>query len=298
MMTVNVVKLGFVGLHVADRDNMKRHFHEIIGLPVSEESPEGTYLACGNEQHAISLHPSAGRKGIRHFGLRIDRRVSLADALKGLTAAGLKAQRKSDVFPGIAETIEMTDPDGYTVFLYSDSAPAPAPYGAQGVGPFKLGHVALFVENSPKSAKYYTDVFGFRWSDWCEDLFVFMRCNADHHSLNLTNNARRGMFHVAFELRDFSHIGRACDILSANEVPIVWGPGRHGMGHNLFAYHRDPEGNTVEFMAEMDRMSDEGVGFFDPKPYHTEVPQRPKVWKFGPESSNVWGVMPPQGFMD
>ena len=252
-MTVNVVKLGFVGLHVGDRDSMKRHFHEVIGLPVSEESPEAIYLACGSDYHAIGLYPSANRTGIRHFGFRVDSALSLADAMKDLTASGVKAERKSDVFPGIPETIEVTDPDGYTVFLYHDSAPVQLPYGLQGVGPVKLGHVALFVENSPKSAKYYTDVFGFRWSDWCEDLFVFMRCNADHHSLNLTNNKRRGMFHVAFELRDLGHIGRGCDVLAANGTPIVWGPGRHGMGHNLFAYHRDPEGNTVEFMADMDR---------------------------------------------
>jgi len=297
-MTVKAVKLGFVGLNVADRDRMKRHYHDVMGLPVSTESPETIYLACGSDYHAVGLYRSPERKGIRHFGFRIDASLSIADALKDLAGNGVRAEKKTDLFPGIPEVIEITDPDGYTVFLYRDSAAVPVPYGQQGVGPVKLGHVALFVENSPKSAVYYEKTFGFRWSDWCEDLFVFMRCNADHHSLNLTNNTRRGMFHMAFELRDLGHIGRGCDMLAASGHPIVWGPGRHGMGHNLFAYHRDPDGNTVEFMAEMDRIPDEGIGFFDPRPYHTDFPQRPKVWKFGPESSNIWGVLPPPGFME
>ena len=32
----------------------------------------------------------------------------------------------------------------------------------------------------------------------------------------------------------------ACDYLSLNGYKLLWGPGRHGIGHNLFAYHRAP----------------------------------------------------------
>ena len=33
-------------------------------------------------------------------------------------------------------------------------------------------------------ADFYGKVLGFRISDWIGDFFVFMRCNADHHSVN------------------------------------------------------------------------------------------------------------------
>lgn len=297
-MTVDVVKLGFVGLNVTHRDRMVRHFEQVVGLPVSAEAGPDVYFACGSEHHALSLHASSGPSGIRHVGFRIGADASLDEAARDLAASGVACERLSDAMPGVRDALRITDPDGYTVFLFRESDAAPAYYSGRGVGPTKIGHVAVFVENAPRAATFYTDVLGFRWSDWCQDLFVFMRCNADHHSLNLTSNRRRGMFHVAFELKDFSAIGRACDLLSAHGVPLAWGPGRHGMGHNIFAYHRDPDGNIVEFMAELDRISDERIGFFDPRPYHTDFPQKPKVWPFGPESSNVWGIMPPAGFMD
>src|SRR5690606_29828248 len=114
-----------------------------------------------------------------------------------------------------------------------------------------------FVKDAQESARFYTDVLGFRWSDWLEDFFVFMRCNADHHAMNFLSSERRGLYHVAFELKDFAHLGRSCDILAEHGQRILWGPGRHGMGHNIFNYHRDPDGNIVELFAELDRMSDE-----------------------------------------
>jgi len=36
----------------------------------------------------------------------------------------------------------------------------------------------------------------------------------------------------------------------------VWGPGRHPFGSNLFSYYKDPEGNTVEYTAEVEQLTD------------------------------------------
>ena len=72
--------------------------------------------------------------------------------------------------------------------------------------------------------------------------FSFLRCSADHHSINLMETGSNRHFHTAFELRDWAHMHEACDLLSLNGYKLLWGPGRHGIGHNLFAYHRGPNG--------------------------------------------------------
>jgi catechol-2,3-dioxygenase len=36
----------------------------------------------------------------------------------------------------------------------------------------------------------------------------------------------------------------------------AWGPGRHLFGNNLFSYYKDPEGNTVEYTAEVEQITD------------------------------------------
>jgi hypothetical protein len=47
---------------------------------------------------------------------------------------------------------------------------------------------------------------------------------------------------------------------------------------------------VIEFFCEMDQMHDEELGFFEPRPWHQDRPQRPKVW--GDDTpANWWGPM-------
>ena len=164
------------------------------------------------------------------------------------------------------------------------------------MGALKLGHVA-FVTPEPKAlAEFYEKVLGFRVSDWIGDFFVFMRCNADHHSVNFIHGKSAKMHHIAYELRDFSHLQTACDLFGERKIPIIWGPVRLGPGHNVAAFHRDHDDWVVEFYAELDQMKDEELGYFDPRPWHHDRPQRPKVWETD-KIAYMWGPPPTPDFM-
>jgi hypothetical protein len=104
------------------------------------------------------------------------------------------------------------------------------------------------------------------------------------------------MHHIGYELEDWAHMQRACDTLARHKRPIVWGPGRHGVGHNVFVYHRDPDDHIIEFFAEMDQMKDEELGAFEPRPWHQDNPQRPKVWE-RKASAMTWGPPPTADFL-
>ena len=54
----------------------------------------------------------------------------------------------------------------------------------------------------------------------------------------------------------------------------------------------------VELFCELDVMLDESLGYFDPRPWHHDFPQRPKVWTPGPRVPNSWGPLPPDGFLE
>jgi hypothetical protein len=55
---------------------------------------------------------------------------------------------------------------------------------------------------------------------------------------------------------------------------------------------------VVELFSELDVMLDEGRGYFEPRPWHHDFPQRPKIWTPGPRVPNVWGPLPPEGFLE
>jgi catechol-2,3-dioxygenase len=138
---------------------------------------------------------------------------------------------------------------------------------------------------------FYQKVLGFRISDWIGDWFSFMRCGPDHHTVNFVRGEKTQLAHIAFEVKDMAQIATSCDLLGQKNIPITWGPVRHGLGHNVSIYHESPDNHTIEFYIELDQMKDEELGYFDPRPWHRDLPQRPKVWENG--TSQIWGMRKP-----
>jgi hypothetical protein len=90
------------------------------------------------------------------------------------------------------------------------------------------------------------------------------------------------------------HLQNACELFGQRNIPIIWGPLRHGPGHNIAIYHRNPDDQVIEFFTELDLMKDEELGYFEPRPWHRDTPQRPKVWEAG--NTSIWGPPPTADF--
>jgi catechol-2,3-dioxygenase len=291
---VRVRKLGFFGIRTPQVDRMVAYYAEALGLAITERSGDSCYLSTGSDHHVVSIsHGDALSPSVIGFEIS----ESLEDAQTRLTAGGIATERLSDPEPGIASCLKLTDPDGVQLVLYEAQASS-GDGSIPGIRPTKLGHIALHVADLPTAQIFYEDVLGFRWSDTVGDFFTFMRCSPNHHSINLlarpdANGAFGRVHHVAYETRDITHLKDALDHISKFGHLLEWGLGRHGAGHNLFSYHRDPDGNLVELFAELDIVNDERTGYFEPRPWHDSYPQGPRVWDPGHESSNIWGPMPP-----
>src|SRR6478736_6388098 len=99
----------------------------------------------------------------------------------------------------------------------------------------------------------------------------------------------RKLGHVAFHTPDVAGTVKFyCDMLARKDIKLFWGPIRHLIGHNIAIYHKNPDGITVEFFTDLDQMHDEELGYFEPRAWHQDRPQRPKVW--GDDTpTNYWG---------
>jgi hypothetical protein len=51
----------------------------------------------------------------------------------------------------------------------------------------------------------------------------------------------------------------------------------------------------VEFYTELDQMKDEELGYFEPRPWHHDTPQRLRVWR-GKNVRSVWGPPPAEAY--
>jgi catechol 2,3-dioxygenase-like lactoylglutathione lyase family enzyme len=131
----------------------------------------------------------------------------------------------------------------------------------------KIGHIALHVTDLERSARFYTEVLGFKISDlYGDDMMpggaVFMRCNADHHGIALFPGTKEqlagaGLHHVAFEVSSLDEVLRARDQLRRHDVPIDF-EGRRRAGVQIAVEFRDPDGHRLEIYWGIDQIGSDG----------------------------------------
>jgi catechol 2,3-dioxygenase-like lactoylglutathione lyase family enzyme len=284
---IAVRRLGHATLTTPDLDAQVAYYTEVVGLTLTEREKNRAILASRQGLEAIALEPGAPN-ALSKLSFQVAPEGDLDELARELAKHGVKAERRRGISPGIAEAIAFTDPKGTLIEIFSDYVFAAEDRSQVGVMPLKLGHVASRVRDVQQVVRFYCDVLGFRVSDWHGDTFAFLRCGPDHHSVNFVFDEVPQLHHIAFEVKDWAEIQKACEWLAKNNIRLVWGPGRHIIGHNIAIYHRNADKVRVEFFTEMDQMKDEALGYFDPRPWHQDRPQRPKVW--GPDTlRNYWG---------
>jgi catechol 2,3-dioxygenase-like lactoylglutathione lyase family enzyme len=284
---IQVRRLGHASFATPDLDGQVSYYSDVLGLRVIARDQNRAFLATRTGLEAIALE-RGDAVALKRLSFQVAPGSDLAALARELSDLGIKSERRSGISPGIADALVFPDVKGTLIELFADYAFA-ADDGVQAViTPLKLGHVAYRVSDVQQVTTFYTDVLGFRVSDWRDTTFAFLRCNTDHHTVNFVVDAVPQLHHIAFEVKDWPEIHRASDFLAKNNIRLVWGPARHIIGHNIAAYHRNSDNVRVELFCEMDQMKDEALGYFDPRPWHQDRPQRPKTWDKD-TLRNYWG---------
>lgn len=278
-------RLGYVELASAEFEEELRYYEDVIGATAVDHSSDAAYLSMGLHHHDISL-ASAPTSGLRAIGLQIACE-SIADIATRLRDHGLHGEAMSDSRPGVPRLVQVAVPGGHTFHLYPEMTTSAPGFKRSGIGPNRLGHVAVLSAEAEKLIAFLVDVLGFRLTDWLDGLATFLTCNHDHHVLNVVTAPVTKLHHVAFELRGRDHHYDAADILGKAGRPILWGPARHTAGHNLASYHFAPGRYLTELYAELDVFVPE-LNAFEPRPWHETLPLRPQVWPASPLTG--WGV--------
>jgi catechol-2,3-dioxygenase len=293
---IKAKRLGHASFATTDLSRQIDHYCEVVGLQLVDREPKRAFLATNSGQLAVVLEADGG-ESCKRLAFEVSPSLGFAEMSRLLSEQGFKPARRSDNIPGVADVLVFEDFKGTTIELFSEPRFVPKGPKVGGAVPLKLGHLAFVVPEPRVAAEFYEKVLGFRTSDWIGDYFVFLRCGPDHHTVNFIRGPKAKMHHIAFEMRDTAHLHNVLDQLGQKQIEVLWGPVRHGPGHNIAAYHFNPDGQIIEFFSELDRMSDEENGYFDPKPWHRDLPQRPKVWDPS-VPRDMWGLGPSPKFID
>lgn len=267
-----ITHLRRVGITTPDTASLGRFYSEIWGLEQVAEQDGAVYLrGTGPEHHILAIYPGP-RPSVRSLSLGLPDRDAVDEAygeLKGRRGVRVAGPPAPIGEPGGGYGFRIADLDGRALELSADVAPATGPAPAGAIQPGKISHVVLNTPEIGAFAELLTDVLGLRLSDETAAM-QFFRCNADHHSVALARAPHGSLNHIAFEVRDTDEVLRGIDHMKGFGVDTIWGPGRHGPGHNVFGYFRAPNGQVIEYTADLQQITndDEYVArFWEPSDY-------------------------------
>ena len=120
-----------------------------------------------------------------------------------------------------------------------------------------LQHLTFASEDVVSFQNFYENKLGFQVTDRViknngELATCFTTSNHEHHTIACFKSDRQGMDHHSYEAGDWNYIRDWCDHFALNNIKLMWGPGRHGPGNNLFVFIEDIDGNWIEISAELE----------------------------------------------
>lgn len=289
----DVTRASHIILNVPDLEACRTFYEEVIGLIVSDADADTAYLRGVEEvaHHSLVLKRTTGAATCDAIGFRVRTEDDLDRAKAYLTSRGYRAEWVERPFEN--RTLRVVDAIGMPVELVARMETRPRQHmnieRHKGAGALRFDHFQCLAHDVTEAGRFYTDL-GFRVSDYFTDdnygghifgLFLF-RKNNPHDLVFLTRGGPR-MHHFAYIVPESHTLFRACDI--AGNIgygdTIEHGLGRHGQGHQLFVYFRDPAGHRVEILPPPIQLID-----LEDEPVEWEQKQR-----------FTWGRPPPRSWL-
>lgn len=276
-MVAAVTDLTFVALAVPDLKAERKFYSTLWGLTEVAEADGKVYFAAEASENPFVIR--LRQDPVQKTDLIGFSAASKAD-VEALFAQAIAAGAKPIAEPGPADgpaggyACRFFDPDGRAIEISCDVRRRTGRKLAKGEAiPTGLSHVVLHTPDIKKLDQFYEAGLGLRLSDWIGEFMVFLRCNAAHHRLAILPGPP-ALNHIAFDVTSIDELMRGLARMTANGVPLQWGPGRHTAGNNTFSYYTTPNGVTVEYTSDLEEVD--------------EATWRPTVYEFRPNVVDQW----------
>lgn len=279
-----ITRASHVVLTVRDLDASRTFYSDVIGLVLTAERDDVLYFRGIEEacHHSLVLRkgtaPSCARLGMRVLTEDdLDRAKSFFDS-KGC------ANQWAEV-PYQGRTLHVNDVTGVPLELCARMIAVPRMItkfpAHKGGCAQRLDHYQILTPNVRAACEFYMAA-GFRLSEYIspagssELVGVFLQRKGNPHDIVFFSGAGPRLHHFAFLAPEVHHLLHACDVAGALGFghDVERGPGRHGPGHAMFVYFRDPDGHRIELFNTHYQVMDlenEPIGW-DPSDHNMSFP--------------------------
>ena len=274
---------GYLALNVSNLEKSAWFYEHIVGLQPAGRTVDGSALfRCSDKHHDLLLSQSSN-PGFKRMAWEMESPAARDAAFAHLSEIGVtpKAVSRSEAQElGISEdAFRIIDPtSGGVLEFFSEMEGEEEAYKPTVAKIQRLGHALLAVPDQAAAEKFYIEDLNFRVSDRIDGMGTHLRCfpNKWHHTWGVGKAPVAKLNHFNFMVTEIDDVGKAIGRMQKNNVPIVWGPGRHPQSGSIYFYFIDPDGMWVEYSYGMEEFPE-----FDPRSPRRMAPI--------PENIDSWG---------
>ncbi len=293
-------KLSHAHLRVKNLEESVRFHTTVLGLEEIARQDGTVYLTCGTDG-TFDVAVTEGGTGVISFAIAADDEDDLNHYSKRVSDAGVQVREMTDCDPGVEKIIEFDLPPQnqkmQIALLRSEARKHyynPAARKANhlsGLAPLDLDHITLRVgPDATQTIEFLRKHVDFYASDIVEfpggagRLAAWMHVGDYHHDVAMFAGApHETLDHLAWTIPNIEYMKLMLDQVARGGVMTEAGPGRHGVGSNLYSYFFTPDGNRYELSGEMPRCVDRRA--------------EPFIWSADqPGIFSSWGAPFPESF--
>ena len=249
--------LGYIGITTAQPDSWGDFATSLLGMQIADRTDRTFALRTDTRAGRLFVE-SGGQEKVSAMGWEVADADALAHLATRLANAGhpvttgtaIQAEQRR-----VRDLVITRDPAGNRLEFFHGAAMASAAFvpgraiSGFRTGPLGLGHVVLTVQSLDAVLPFYTDLLGFRLSDYALRPFkaYFFHLNSRHHSFAAIETGVDGFHHLMVELESLDDVGQGYDLAQLEEGRVGVTLGRHTNDLMTSFYARTPSGFMVEY---------------------------------------------------
>ena len=244
------LSLHHLEIQSSNPESLANFYSKIMDMKINKLSPE-KFLCDGPARKIIIT--LGENKTLSNVGMVCRSENNLNRFREFLDKKELKLKEHNSEFYK-AGSFSVQDPDKNVICfgVLRDSSPS----NLKGIHA-PLQHLTFASEDVVSFQNFYQNKLGFQVTDRViknngELATCFTTSNHEHHTIACFKSSKSGIDHHSYEAGDWNFIKNWCDHFASNNIQLMWGPGRHGPGNNLFVFIEDTDGNWIEISAELE----------------------------------------------
>ncbi len=249
--------LGYVGVQSQRLDDWSALAIKLLGMQQVDRAGSVRAFRMDDRKQRLIVS-GAETDNLGFLGWEVDNRADMFAVANRVETYGIRVNHGTHRLASerhVTELIEFTDPGGNRLEVFwgpqlaTDPFVPGRPISGFRTSPLGMGHVVLNVDDIDTLAPFYTDVLGFKLTDFGLKPYklYFYHLNGRHHSFAMVGSGRRSFHHLMVELGMLDDVGQGYDLAQMDEGRIAYTLGRHTNDHITSFYVHGPSGFFIEY---------------------------------------------------